>query len=86
VGEDGALMLNTCIEFEFWFTTYAYEPETATKIGAAPVAIVAASVAGAQDDLDSLNTLAEVSLRIFNGGLEKLAERFAAPGGICHPV
>jgi len=35
--------------------------------------------------LDSLNTLAEVSLRIFNGGLEKLAERFAAPGGICHP-
>jgi arginase len=30
--------------------------------------------------LDTLNTLAEVSLGIFNGGLEKLAERLTAPG------
>ena len=36
--------------------------------------------------LDTLNTLAEVSLGIFNGALEQLVERFAAPGGVCHPV
>lgn len=30
--------------------------------------------------LDTLNTLAEVSLRIFNGGLEKLTERLTASG------
>ena len=30
--------------------------------------------------LDTLNTLAEVSLGIFNGGLEELAERLTAPG------
>ncbi|MEI7667248.1 MAG: arginase family protein [Synechococcaceae cyanobacterium ELA263] len=30
--------------------------------------------------LDTLNTLAEVSLGIFNGGLEKLTERLTAPG------
>ena len=32
--------------------------------------------------LDTLNTLAEVSLRIFNSGLEQLAERLTAPGGV----
>jgi hypothetical protein len=30
--------------------------------------------------LDTLNTLAEVSLGIFNGGLEKLAERLNTAG------
>jgi hypothetical protein len=30
--------------------------------------------------LDDLNTLAEVSLGIFQGGLETLAERFACEG------
>jgi arginase len=32
--------------------------------------------------LDTLNTLAEVSLRIFKSGLEQLAERLSAPGGV----
>jgi arginase len=32
--------------------------------------------------LDTLNTLAEVSLKIFNSGLEQLAERLTAPGGV----
>jgi arginase family enzyme len=32
--------------------------------------------------LDTLNTLAEVSLRIFISGLEQLAERLTAPGGV----